>query len=235
MKLHRTLLLCAALSLAYCNHYGMLDKLENPGGGASGGASGNFASNFYIFASSWTTPGNMSGSPFPECNALGTGLERADCACQHAASGRGLLRSPTHQFRAWLSVSGPPQQHAICRIFGGATGCTGSLPIAGPYLNTKGHIVAPGYYRFDVFTNGTLVNAVQFDEFGNNLGLSAVWTGTGSNGQDFGVNCLNWTDSSSSFNGQAGLANSFTGTWTQNATKTCDTPNRIYCVASPVF
>jgi hypothetical protein len=228
MKLHRTLLLCATLSLAYCNNYGLLDRLENPGG--SGG--GNFTSNFYIFASSWTTQGNMSGSPFPECNALGTGLDRADCACQRAASGRGLLRSPTHQFRAWLSVSPPAQLDAICRIFGGTTGCS-SLPIAGPYLNTQGQTVAPGYFRFDVNANGDLSSAVQFDEFGNDLGLSAVWTGTLSNGLDSTVNCINWTSVSNSNNGQAGLANSSTSQWTNNANKSCDTYNRVYCVASP--
>jgi hypothetical protein len=227
MKLHRTLLLCAALSLAYCNNYGLRDKLENPGGGGGG----NFTSNFYIFVSSWETQGNMVGSPFPECNALSTGLERADCACQRAASGRGFLRSPTHQFRAWLSVSPPAQLDAICRIFGGTTNC--SLPAAGPYLNTQGQTVAPGYFRFDVNANGNLSSAVQFDEFGNNLGLSAVWTGTSNTGLGSGVNCSNWTSFNNGDNGQAGLANSSTGTWTDNGNKTCDTYNRVYCIASP--
>jgi hypothetical protein len=225
MKLHRTLLLCAALSLAYCNNYGLRDKLENPGGG------GNFTSNFYIFASSWTTQGDMSASPFPECNALGTGLARADCACQRAATGRGLLRSPTHQFRAWLSVSPPAQLDAICRIFGGTTNC--SLPIAGPYLNTQGQIVTPSYSGFDVNANGDLSSAVQFDEFGNDLGLSAVWTGTLNNGLDSTVNCTNWTNSLAGFNGRAGVANSSISQWTDNGQKACDTYNRVYCVASP--
>jgi hypothetical protein len=224
MKLHRTLLLSAALSLAYCNHYGMLDKLENPGGG------GNFASNFYIFASSWTTPGNMSVSPFPECNALSTGLERADCACQRAATGRGLLRSPTHQFRAWLSVSPPAQLDAICRIFGGTIGC--SLPIAGPYLNTQGQMVGDGYYRFNVANHGNLSSAVQLDEFGNSVGTSAVWTGTQNTGGASTDHCNNWNSTTN--NGLAGLANS-TSQWTNNATKPCGTDNRVYCVASPLF
>jgi hypothetical protein len=230
MKLHRTLLLCAALSLAYCNNYGMLDKLENPGGGASGGASGNFASNFYIFASSWTTPGNMSVSPFPECNALGTGLDRADCACQRAASGRGLLRSPTHQFRAWLSVSPPAQLDAICRIFGGTAGCTNSLPAAGPYLNTQGQTVAPAY---DTFANGSLSSAVQFDEFGNSVVTSAVWTGTQNTGGASNNHCNNWN--STTYNGQAGRADSLDNSWTAESIKPCGNSYRIYCVASPVF
>jgi|GEM_PF-7079357 len=230
MTLQTFLAFCrfVALSgLVACNNYGLLDKLENPGAGE---ATEKFTNNYYIFVSSWTTLGAMGGSPYAECNGS-TGAARADCACTRAAVGRGLRRSGTHVFRAWLSVDGAPGpvQDARCRVQGLGS-CTTNFP--SPWYNTQGQAVVN---NFNGFETGTLTIAIRFDEFGVDQGVNDVWTGTVVGGTAATTaDCVDWTDMSSG-TGRIGNRTFASNLWTDNGNNTCGNSFRVYCVASPAF
>jgi hypothetical protein len=218
--------ICALTLTMACNNYGLLDKLQNPGN--SSGSNETFTSNYYVFVSSWTTLGHMGGSPYNDVCSSSTGADKADCACTRAAIARGLRKSSTHVFRAWLSL-GPSTSDAKCRVQGLGS-CTTILP--GPWFNTQGQTVVN---NFDSFTLGALTNPIRYDEFGVDQGPNLVWTNTGATGAAAGaVDCNDWTDNSGGFSGGIGDRTAAGTTWTQHSPdQTCNTSQRIYCVAAP--
>lgn len=217
-----------------CNNYGLLDKLQNPGSSSS--STETFTSNYYVFVSSWTTLGAMGGSPYnAECGSS-TGAAKADCACTRAAMARGLRKSNSHVFRAWLSVdnSPGPVQDAKCRVQAQGSGCNTSFP--SPWFNTQGQTVVTNFNGFDL---NALLTAIRYDEFGQDQGPNLVWTSTLSTGLTAsGNDCNDWTDQSAGFSGAIG-DRTVTGTlWTQSSPtptghQLCNTSQRIYCVAAP--
>ena len=206
-----------------CNNYGLLDKMKDPGSSQE-----SFTTNYYVFVSSWTTLGSMGGSPYADCNQY-TGTSRADCACTRAAISRGLRKSSSHVFRAWLSVDATPgpQQDAQCRVQGTGGGCNINFPA--PWFNTQGQTVVSNY---NAFSSAALNTGIRYDEFRADQGASAVWTNTQSGTSNSANDCNDWTDQVSG-SGVVGDASSPGTTWSQNTTQPCSTPQRIYCVAAP--
>lgn len=219
-------LFIAAASLANCTNIDLLEKLEKPG------AIKNevFTNNYYVFVSSWTTLGHMGGSPYGDCLQY-TGANRADCACTKAAIGQGLRRSGSHVFRAWLSTS---SSNAICRVQGLGNGCITAIPF--PWFNTQGQIIVND---FGGFAGTTIPNAIRFDEFKLDQGPNLVWTGTNVGGTvAASTHCSDWTDMTNAGTGVIGdrTGSTTANMWTQSTpNQTCDTSQRIYCVASPIF
>ncbi|HRP70317.1 MAG TPA: hypothetical protein PLY93_12355, partial [Turneriella sp.] len=135
----------APLAVAFflgCNNYGLLEQLQNPGGG-------NSAQNImmYAFVSSATMNGNLTGggslqSAFPPCSAF-TGLQLADCACTQMAQNAGLA-IPVNKYVAWLSTSTNDMTCRISNTTSPLINCT--LPGGGPtWVNMSGQTVASGY------------------------------------------------------------------------------------------
>jgi hypothetical protein len=230
MKIPVNFILSVATGLivANCNNYGLLDKLQDPTGGSS---TELFTNNYYIFVSSWTTAGDMSGITFSEC-ATKTGMGKADCGCTIAAINNKLRKSSSSVFRAWLSVDatpGPNAQDAKCRVQGLGNTCTTTLP--GPWYNTQGQIVANSY---NDFTAATLTNAIRYDESGLDSGVNLVWTGTLSTGLTAtSLDCGDWAEALGANTGQVGDRTQTGNSWTQSATRASNTAQRIYCVAAP--
>lgn len=223
-RIFGTLLLAVALS--QCNNYDLLDKLESPGISASGSKE-TFTSNNYIFVSSWLTAGDMMAAPFPECAAF-NGMPRADCACTRSAASRGLRKSSSHSFIAWLSATG---NDALCRLQGLATPCSPSG--SSPYFNTLGQQVAASVGDFGV---NNLSAPIQYDESGNGAGSNLAWTGTSSTGSHSGTSCTDWSIASAGPNATVGdrTAPGGSAAWTNTGTNQgCDTSQRVYCVARP--
>jgi hypothetical protein len=221
--------LSAVLLLTDCTNIGLIDQLENPGNAGTGKEI--YTNNYYVFVSSWTTLGAMGGSPYSDCNSI-TGPGRADCACTRAAISRGLRRSNSHVFRAWLSVDPTPgpQQDAICRVQGQGNGCANNFPST--WFNTQGQ---PVVGNFSNFTGSTFTNSIRFDEFGVDQGDNSVWTGTVVGGTAAtSADCNDWTDQSAG-TGKIGDRTFNNNLWTDNGNNTCGNSFRIYCVASPQF
>ncbi|HMY10028.1 MAG TPA: hypothetical protein PKM44_04330 [Turneriella sp.] len=217
-------ILLLALALSQCNNYDLLDRLESPGSSTNE----RFATNYYVFVSSWTTAGDMSNSPYPECSTS-TGPARADCACTRAAIQRGFRRSASHVFRAWLSVSGVSD--AKCRVQAQGNGCATNFPA--PWLNTQGQQVVANFNDFGL---GGLANPIKFDEFGVDQGPNLVWTNTGSSGTALTADCSGWTSNSAGFFGAIGNRTSGGPIWTAEVPdQACNTAQRMYCFASPAF
>lgn len=228
-KSSAVLLAALFLLLSACNHYGLVDKLENPGGAGGGKTGEQFVPHNYVFVSSWTSMGDMSGQPFSECGVL-TGVARADCACTQAAAVHGLRKNANHQFRAWLSTS---SADAKCRVLGQANGC--NTNIAEGWYNTMGELIVT---NFDNFVNGgsLLLNAIRYSESRIDSSPDLIWTGTNSFGIIIsGSACGDWT--STALNGALGNRLGISGgSWTQNvspSTEVCSTTQRIYCFAMP--
>lgn len=214
-------------ALSFCNNYGLLEKLESSGASAK---NISYTQNNYIFVSSWLVDGTINPSPYVEC-AGQTGIARADCACTKTAEFNGKLRYPGHKYYAWLSMSG---SDAICRMQGLANGCnTSGAGTAAPWFNTMGNTVVN---NLSVFTTGALSNPVLFDETGGTPGTQFVWTGTSTTGISGGTDCGTWLSTGST--GSIGDRTSSGTLWTQaspspNAHPTCNTTQRIYCIAAP--
>ena len=230
MKVKAIVVLFSVIFLYRCNNLGLLDKLENPGGISSGASGGEkFTTNNYVFVSSWTTIGDMSNNPFAvDCNT-NTGANRADCACSRAAAMRGLRKSSTHVFRAWLSTTA---SNAICRVQALGNGCMTS--IAGTWFNTLGESIVT---NFSGFAGATLPMAIRYDEFGVDQGVNLVWTGTNTGGTAAtSLHCSDWTDGSGASSGVIGdrTGSTTANMWTQSTpNQACNTAQRVYCVAAP--
>lgn len=228
MKVKAIVALISVLFFYRCNNLGLLDKLENPGGASSGSSGGEkFTTNNYIFVSSWTTQGDMSFTPFAECNA-DTGPNKADCACSRAAAANGLRRSSTHVFRAWLSTT---SSDAKCRVQGGPNGCMTNIPTT--WFNTQGQAVVNNFNGFEA----ALSIEVRYSESRTDIGPDLVWTGTSvTAGTYTGTpdnTCSSWT-STLPTSGTVGSRIVATTNWVNNGTATaCNTAQRIYCVAAP--
>jgi len=225
-------LILLGLAISSCNNYGLLDKLEQPSSSSSSSTE-VFTSNYYVFVSSWTTLGHMGGSPYNDVCSASTGADKADCACTRAAASRGLRKSSTHVFRAWLSVDATPgpQKDARCRVQALGS-CSTNFPST--WFNTQGQVVVN---NFNGLESSTLTNAIRYDEFGQDQGPSLVWTGTIVGGtSNSSLDCEGWTDQSAGFSGQVGDRTQSTtaNLWTQQSpNQTCNTSQRIYCVAAP--
>ncbi len=219
-------LIAMAVLTAHCNNYDLLDKLQNPGTASTSTFKESFTNNYYVFVSSWTTLGAMNGSPYnSECSgSVGDG--KADCACTRAAIARGLRRSSTHVFRAWLSTVGT---NAKCRIQGLSNG-TCDPGVSVPWFNTNGQTVVTSYAGFFA---GTIAANIRYDEFGVDQGVPQVWTGTSATGTYSGTNCADWLDQTSGGSGTYGDRTVTTAVWTTSTTLACDNSHRIYCVAAP--
>lgn len=228
----RALALSAAvitLALSACNSYGLVDKLENPGSLASGNTNSGeeFVSLNYVFVSSWNTTGDLSMQPFSQCNSL-SNIARADCACTEAAATNHLRKHASHQFRAWLSTS---TANAKCRVLGLANGC--DTNVAQSWHNTMGEVIVS---NFSGFSSGALQKEIRYSESKVNTAPDLVWTGTNSSGDNSSTNCVNWTSQNTADSGSVGRRLDANANWTQNSSpvsQTCDTTQRLYCLAMP--
>lgn len=225
-QMQRWLTITALALVTNCSNYDLLDKLQNPGG--AGSKNITYTTNNYIFVSSWVVDGSINPSPYVEC-AGQTGMARADCACTKAAEFNGRLKYAGHKFYAWLSASGAD---AICRIQGLANSC--GAAVAMPWFNTQGQTVANSLSNFSA---PPLQNPVMFSEAGVDMSPNLVWTATTSTGTwaGTGTDCSGWTSSSvSPATNVAGDRTVTPGAWTNsNATMTCNTGQRLYCIAAP--
>lgn len=206
------------LSVTGCNNYGVAGKLEN----SSGSSGGSTSQTYYIFISSRTTVGNMSGLNNGSCS--GGGLGQADCSCRDAAVASGLNPGNVN-YIAWLSTSA---NEARCRI-SNASGA-GCSPTGGPtWYNTLGQPVFSGYNSlFSAMLSSPIVTTeFKVSTVGN------VWTGTSSNGSATANNCTNWSSSSAGSNGDKGDVGGNTTIWTANSFLACNIPLPVYCIAAP--
>lgn len=206
-----------------CNNYGLLEKLENPGGTTAE----TFTSNYYVFVSSWTTMGDMAASPYPECTANFLGPARADCACTKAAAKFNLRKHSNHAFKAYLGLTGTPTMEARCRISGFPGGCA-TPSISGPWFNTMGNIVL----NIFIPAAGTIDGPILFTESKVALTNSdQAWTGASATGTHQNE-CTGWNDTTQ-VNVNVGDPTSSSTAWHNATIANCNVPKRVYCFATP--
>ena len=192
--------------------------MANPASGSNNKA--------YAFVSSGTSMGDMTGFVFAACS--GTGIQRADCACNEMAKIGGLTNSTYTKFIAWLSED---NNFVRCRFNGNSNNsCT--PPSGGPtWYNTLDQPIAVG---FGGLLGGSLINQLKYTEFRLQSPQSSAWTGTAADGS--GVtgaanNCSAWIGGSNGVKGDIG-AN--TTLWSQSTTAPCSSSFLpIYCFAVP--
>jgi len=144
------------------------------------------------------------------------GLSGADTICQNLANSAGLPGT----YLAWLSDStGSPSTK-----FNTSTV---------PYVNTRGQIVANDW---NDLIDGTLVNAISYDENGNSSVVADTFTNTLSDGTNNTLTnaCANWTSNSEFANVGSPIATN--ENWTNMGTRGhnlgyfyCGLISHLYC------
>jgi len=222
----RTLYYAAFVLAMGCTNYGLLEKLENPGGATN---SGSTSYRFYIFVTNTGTDGTMVG--FTNGGCSGTGFIRADCACNDLAMANGLIRKPGGNYIAWLSGQTIDMSCRLQKL--GGNSCP--IPVSNyTWYNTNEELVATSYS--DLF-DGSLQAPVRYTET-KGIGAADVWTGTDSNGYRAGAgaaasNCTDWNNNATA-SPQLGMPTANNGSWTQAGTAgSCGITKPIYCIGVP--
>lgn len=181
-----------------------------------------------VFITSIEGQGNLSQW---EGSDSATGIEAGDSICQTLADQAGL----DDEFRAWLSND---TDDAYCRVAGlngkkGDHSCDVSDLHLGPYIRTDTTLVAKSLDA--LLDQGEMYNAIQFDEFANDLRGSwlPVWTGTDATGRYKNIigSCNNWTSVDSGDNTTYGSAHKTIVDWVDHWHAPCgsDSSARLYC------
>lgn len=222
---------CAVFSVTQCTNYGLYEKMADP--------ESVLPETLTAFVLSMSTNGDMSlytGGPLSQCNGY-TGIFRADCACQTAATNNNLPMPKSGTYVAWMSlVAAPFAWDMTCRIQGRpGTACAAPKKDA-RWKDTVGETIASSYSRL---FSGVLEKPVNRTESGSVFAGNKAWTGTQPNGLVVGsgasaATCDDWMDGSSmtAYTGDPAQTNAF---WTQDTSSLCSTSsNSVYCFAQMV-
>lgn len=133
----------------------------------------------------------------------------ADCASLAAAA-----NLPSGTYRAWLSTS---SLDAVTKL-GSARGF--ARPDGEPFADQVSSIAA-----------GIILNPLNLDESGIDVGRQSVWTGTTDAGTaNNSASCADWTIGTGISFGEQGVSAGGAGAWSDDAVETgCNSPAHIYC------
>lgn len=139
------------------------------------------------------------------------GLDGADAKCQALADAASLSGT----YKAWLSDSTGSPSTRFARS-------------TTPYVRTDGATVAYGWADL---TDGTLFNAIVYDELKQGYGNLFVWTDTLRNGTITSPEtCSDWTSGAPGSASWAGFANpAYPERWTDWLHNSCTTQGHLYC------
>ena len=182
-----------------------------------------------VFVTSETFTGNLvqaaQGSPYN--GNPSNGLEAGDLICQHLADAPGSRAAPG-TYKAWLSAT--TIQTAADRL-------THALV---PYVRVDGARVADDWS--DLTTCEVDAGSGQCWGSKNPVGVterlappqvSLVWTNTGDGGDlprnDRRADCVAWTSSDGSQDGEGGDPQSYNQDWTDYYRASCDVEAALYC------
>ncbi len=133
----------------------------------------------------------------------------ADCASLAAAA-----NLPSGTYRAWLSTS---SLDAVAKL-GSARGFV--RPDGEPFADQVSSIAA-----------GIILNPLNLDESGVDVGRQSVWTGTTDAGTvNNSASCADWTIGTGISFGEQGVSTGGASAWSDDAVETgCNSPAHIYC------
>jgi hypothetical protein len=134
------------------------------------------------------------------------GISGADAKCQALATGAGLAGT-------YVSLVSTSATFA------------NRVTVSGYVYNRRGLLLATS--KADLF-DGTLTNAVDYDEYGSYV-TGKAWTGSTAGGGNVSSGCANWTYNCCA-PGQFGLVNSASSALS-SSTEDCTVQNRIYCIS----
>jgi hypothetical protein len=138
------------------------------------------------------------------------GLSGGDAICAARASAAGLSGT----YKAWLSTSGASAGDRLTHA-------------AVPYELVDGTPIANDWADL---VDGTLSAPIDHDEFGAGGYVAGVWTATLWDGSLVaGSTCGDWSSSSSSDSGAAGVTSLSSNGWSAFGYGTCDTALSLYC------
>ncbi len=139
------------------------------------------------------------------------GQAGADANCASLAAAANL---PSGTYRAWLSTS---SLDAVAKL-GSARGFV--RPDGAPFADQVSSIAA-----------GVILNPLNLDETGIDVGHQSVWTGTTDAGTvNNSASCADWTIGTGISFGEQGVSTGGADAWSDDAVETgCNSPAHIYC------
>ena len=175
------------------------------------GCSSECKDEYTVFISSNTYTGDLEWESFPNLE----GLARADAICNKLADSAGLKG----EFKAWLSDTSEAPSTRL-----------GLNDFTGNFVLPNGNRIASGWQDL---TDGSLLQPIRFDQNGG-VQNGEVWTHTNAQGKPTTNNqqysCLDWSTSSSQYNGYYGRSDQKTTQWTHYNYAQCDVQSHIYCI-----
>jgi hypothetical protein len=160
------------------------------------------------FVTSITVTGNLGDS----ADAGGaTGIAAGDTICQARAEAAGLPNSAN--FKAWLSD--------------GTIDAKDRFTSDGPWVRIDGVKLAENVTDL---SDGGLFTSINVDETGNYMPANYAWTGTDNTGLKTTETCSDWTEATSTVNGDIGRVVAAGSGWSDDFSPTpCNSSYRLYC------
>ena len=166
-----------------------------------------------VFITSTTYDGSFGNSK--KFNNSETTLEvvTADSLCQARADAASLGGT-------WVALISDDTSNAFDRLIN----CNDKAWVM---LSGPPNVIA--HSKADLF-DGVLDQAINVDEFGNNVGNNFVWTGTKPDGTaELSNNCNNWTSAKQFHRGYRGRSNYAGPVWIHYGVGNCNQPRHLYC------
>lgn len=204
MEYKKILFGAVLLLLGACNNYGLVDKLENPGGSLDAQP----CTNCRIFISSIVSTGAVNG------------IAGADAICASDSN------KPTQATYKAILVDGTTRRACT------TANCTNPAENINWVLHPNTAYVQADGTTAIFTTNSAGIFNFQSDTASNgiNATLTAVWTGLNNNWTDTATyNCTSWTSSSNGDSGFTGQSNSTSQGLIAFSTNGCDTTAPFYC------
>jgi hypothetical protein len=214
------LLFLSLLLLFGCNNYGLLDKLENPGGGSNlAGSPSSPPPTYRIFVTFGSFPGAMVWDP---ANNPPISIVRADLNCQTDSNKPG----GTATWKAMLVDGGTRRActSANCSTSGNGEHNDWVLKPNATYVRPDGTLI--GSTNDKALLVFPLSNSIGIGSFLPWTGLNTDWTSDTSN------NCGGWTIDDAGYGsvGEAGAATAAAIRYNLTPLGPCASGKPLYCV-----
>ena len=163
-------------------------------------------------------------------------LNRANQLCQSASDNAGLNGE-------WKALLSQVQYVDLGPTISLQEKLNSLYSISQDFYNLNYELVAESTSELLNQNNNNLQHAISYNEYGQSVGVSNVWTGSLTNPNDNGMGCFAFVDNQARAwyhnqiegYGEVGRVGLLSSSWFYNQLITCNSQARLYCAGSKIF